>query len=205
MNIEKYTQNAQSAVMDSQNIAISMGHQMLDGEHIHMALMMQKDGLIPKLLQHMKVESNAIIMALRVELDKIAKVSGGGDGIYSSRRFSKLMMRAEEIAQQFKDEYVSVEHIYLALLEERGTSSSKIFERFGITYDKFLEALSKVRGNQRVTNQNPEDNYEALTKYGRDLVEMAKEGKLDPVAAFTLGKLKIDGSIEKVLEFGKLL
>ena len=181
MNIEKYTQNAQSAVMDSQNVAISMGHQMLDGEHMHMALIMQKDGLIPRLLQHMKVESNAIIMALRVELDKIPKVSGGGDGIYSSRRFSKLMMRAEEIAEQFKDEYVSVEHIYLALLEERGTSSSKIFERFGITYDKFLEALSKVRGNQRVTNQNPEDNYEALTKYGRDLVEMAREGKLDPV------------------------
>ena len=181
MNIEKYTQNAQSAVMDSQNVAISMGHQMLDGEHIHMALMMQKDGLIPRLLQHMKVESNAIIMALRVELDKIPKVSGGVDGIYSSRRFSKLMMRAEEIAEQFKDEYVSVEHIYLALLEERGTPSSKILERFGITNNKFLEALSKVRGNQRVTNQNPENTYDVLKKYGSNLTDLARIGKIDPV------------------------
>ena len=181
MNIEKYTQNAQGAVMDSQNIAISMGHQTLDGEHMHLALMLQKDGLIPRLLQHMKIDSNAIIMALRVELDKIPKVSGGADGLYSSRRFSQLMMSAEKFAEQFKDEYVSVEHIYLALLEERGTPSSKILERFGITNNKFLEALSKVRGNQRVTSQNPEDNYEALTKYGRDLVEMARDGKLDPV------------------------
>lgn len=181
MNIEKYTQNAQTAVMDSQNIAISMGHQMLDGEHIHMALMIQKDGLIPRLLQHMKVDANAVVMALQAELDKIPKVSGGSDGIYSSRRFSQLMMSAEKNAQQFKDEYVSVEHIYMALLEERGTPSNKIFSQFGITYNKFLEALSKVRGNQRVTSQNPEDNYEALTKYGRDLVEMAREGKLDPV------------------------
>ena len=181
MNIEKYTQNAQSAVMDCQNIAISMGHQTLDGEHMHMALMIQKDGLIPRLLQHMKVDSKAVVMALQAELDKIPKVSGGADGIYSSRRFSQLMMSAEKIAQQFKDEYVSVEHIYLALLEERGTPSNKIFNQFGITNNNFLEALSKVRGNQRVTNQNPEDNYEALTKYGRDLVEMARDGKLDPV------------------------
>ena len=103
MNIEKYTQNAQSAVMDCQNIAISMGHQTLDGEHMHMALMIQKDGLIPRLLQHMKVDSNAVVMALQAELDKIPKVSGGADGIYSSRRFSQLMMSAEKIAQQFKD------------------------------------------------------------------------------------------------------
>lgn len=181
MNIEKYTQNAQSAVMDSQNIAISMGHQTLDGEHLHMALLVQKDGLIPRLLQHMKVDVNAVVASLQSELDKIPKVSGGVEGLYSSRRFSQLMMSAEKNAQQFKDEYVSVEHIYMALLEERGTPSSKIFERFGINYNKFLEALSKVRGNQRVTSQNPEDNYEALTKYGRDLVEMARDGKLDPV------------------------
>ena len=145
MNIEKYTQNAQSAVMDSQNVAISMGHQMLDGEHMHMALIMQKDGLIPRLLQHMKVESNAVIMALRVELDKIPKVSGGGDGIYSSRRFSKLMMRAEEIAEQFKDEYVSVEHMYLALLNEKGTPSSRLFAKYKVDKDRFLEALENRR------------------------------------------------------------
>jgi len=181
MNIEKYTQNAQVAVIDCQNIAISMGHQTLDGEHLHMALLSQKDGLIPRLLHHMKVDVNGVVRAVQTELDKIPKVSGGSDGIYSSRRFSQLMMSAEKIADQFKDEYVSVEHLYMALLEERGTPSSKIFKEFSITTNGFLEALSKVRGNQRVTNQNPEDNYEALTKYGRDLVEMARDGKLDPV------------------------
>ena len=181
MNIEKYTQNAQQAVMDCQNIAISEGHQMLDGEHLHMALLMQKDGLIPKLLKYMNVDATAMIAAVEEELEKLPKVSGNADNMYSSRRLSQLLMRAEKIAEEFKDEYVSVEHLYLALLEEKGTPSAKIFAKYNINKNKFLEALSKVRGNQRVTSQNPEDNYDALNKYGRDLVEMAREGKLDPV------------------------
>ena len=181
MNIEKYTQNAQQAVMDCQNIAISEGHQMLDGEHLHMALLMQKDGLIPKLLKYMNVDATAMIADVEEELEKLPKVSGNADNMYSSRRLSQLLMRAEKIAEEFKDEYVSVEHLYLALLEEKGTPSAKIFAKYHINKNKFLEALSKVRGNQRVTSQNPEDNYDALNKYGRDLVEMAREGKLDPV------------------------
>ena len=181
MNIEKYTQNAQQAVMDCQNIAISEGHQMLDGEHLHMALLMQKDGLIPKLLKYMNVDATAMIADVEEELEKLPKVSGNADNMYSSRRLSQLLMRAEKIAEEFKDEYVSVEHLYLALLEEKGTPSAKIFAKYNINKNKFLEALSKVRGNQRVTSQNPEDNYDALNKYGRDLVELAREGKLDPV------------------------
>ena len=181
MNIEKYTQNAQQAVMDCQNIAISEGHQMLDGEHLHMALLMQKDGLIPKLLKYMNVDATAMIADVEEELEKLPKVSGNADNMYSSRRLSQLLMRAEKIAEEFKDEYVSGEHLYLALLEEKGTPSAKIFAKYNINKNKFLEALSKVRGNQRVTSQNPEDNYDALNKYGRDLVEMAREGKLDPV------------------------
>lgn len=181
MNIEKYTQNAQQAIMDCQNIAISEGHQMLDGEHLHMALLMQKDGLIPKLLKYMSLDPTAIIADVEEELEKLPKVSGAADNMYSSRRLSQLLMRAEKIAEEFKDEYVSVEHIYIALLEEKGSPSAKIFSKYGITKNKFLEALSKVRGNQRVTSQNPEDNYDALNKYGRDLVEMARQGKLDPV------------------------
>ena len=181
MNIEKYTQNAQQAVMDCQNIAISEGHQMLDGEHLHMALLMQKDGLIPKLLKYMNVDATAMIADVEEELEKLPKVSGNADNMYSSRRLSQLLMRAEKIAEEFKDEYVSVEHLYLALLEEKGTPSAKIFAKYNINKNKFLEALSKVRGNQRVTSQNPEDNYDALNKYGRDLVEMARAGKLDPV------------------------
>ncbi len=181
MNIEKYTQNAQQAIMDCQNIAISEGHQMLDGEHLHMALLMQKDGLIPKLLKYMSLDPTAIIADVEEELEKLPKVSGAADNMYSSRRLSQLLMRAEKIAEEFKDEYVSVEHIYIALLEEKGSPSAKIFSKYGINKNKFLEALSKVRGNQRVTSQNPEENYDALNKYGRDLVEMARQGKLDPV------------------------
>ena len=167
--------------MDCQNIAISEGHQMLDGEHLHMALLMQKDGLIPKLLKYLNVDTTAVIADVQEALEKLPKVSGNADNMYSSRRLSQLLMRAEKIAEEFKDEYVSVEHLYLALLEEKGTPSAKIFAKYNINKNKFLEALSKVRGNQRVTSQNPEDNYDALNKYGRDLVEMAREGKLDPV------------------------
>lgn len=181
MNIEKYTQNAQQAIMDCQNIAISEGHQMLDGEHLHLALMMQKDGLIPKLVKFMNIDPTSIIVDLEEEMEKLPKVSGAADNMYSSRRLSQILMKAEKIADDFKDEYVSVEHLYLAILEERGTPSARIFSKFGIDKNKFLDALSKVRGNQRVTSQNPEDNYDALNKYGRDLVEMAREGKLDPV------------------------
>ena len=181
MNIEKFTQNAQQAIMDCQNIAISEGHQMLDGEHLHLALLQQTDGLIPKLLKVMEVDPHLIIADLEEEMEKLPKVSGGGDNIYSSRRLSAILMNAEKNAESFKDEYVSVEHIYLALLDEKGTPSAKIFAKYHIDRNKFLEALSKVRGNQRVTSQNPEDNYDALNKYGRDLVEMAREGKLDPV------------------------
>ena len=181
MNIEKFTQNAQSAIMDCQNIAISEGHQVLEGEHLHLALLMQKDGLIPKLLQYMEVNPSYMIAELQEAIEKLPKVSGNADNIYASRRLNQILINAEKEADQFKDEFVSVEHLYLALLAERGTPSAKLFSKYQITKEKFLDALSKVRGNQRVTSQNPEDNYDALNKYGRDLVEMAREGKLDPV------------------------
>ena len=181
MNIEKLTQNAQSAIMDCQNIAISEGHQMLDGEHLHLALLMQKDGLIPKLLKYMEVDPAYMIAELEEQIEKLPKVSGAADNIYASRRLNQILMNAEKEAERFKDEYVSVEHLYLALLDERGTPSAKLFAKYKIDKNRFLDALSKVRGNQRVTSQNPEDNYDVLNKYGRDLVEMAREGKLDPV------------------------
>jgi len=181
MNIEKFTQNAQSAIMDCQNIAVSEGHQMLDGEHLHLALLMQKDGLIPKLLQYMEVNPAYMIAELQESIEKLPKVSGAADNIYASRRLNQILMQAEKEAEQFKDEYVSVEHLYLALLSEHGTPSAKLFSKYKIDKNRFLDALSKVRGNQRVTSQNPEDNYDVLNKYGRDLVEMAREGKLDPV------------------------
>lgn len=181
MNIEKYTQNAQGAIIDCQNIAIEEGHQQIDGEHLHLALLMQKDGLIPKLLQFMEVNTGELIGAIQAEIDKLPKVSGSAESMYSTRRLQQIFLKAEKTAEKLKDEYVSVEHLYLALLDERNTPSAAIFKRYNITRDKFLDALNKVRGNQRVTSQNPEENYDALNKYGRDLVEMAREGKLDPV------------------------
>lgn len=181
MNIEKYTQNAQQVVMDCQNIATSMGHQMVDGEHVHLALLEQKDGLIPKLIKTMGVDPEAVTKDVRAEVDKLPKVSGSADTMYGTRRFNNIFVNAEKIAEQFTDEYVSVEHIYLALIAENGTPSAKILTKYGITRERFLQALNSVRGNQRVTSQNPEDNYEALAKYGRDLVDMARDGKLDPV------------------------
>ena len=181
MNIEKYTQNAQGAIIYCQNIAVEEGHQQVDGEHLHLALLMQKDGLIPKLLQFMEVNTGELIGALQAEIDKLPKVSGGADSMYSTRRLQQLFIAAEKKADQLKDEYVSVEHLYLALLDERNTPSAQILKRYGVNKDRFLQALNQVRGNQRVTSQNPEENYDALNKYGRDLVEMARDGKLDPV------------------------
>lgn len=181
MNIEKYTQNAQGAIIDCQNIAVEEGHQQIDGEHLHLALLMQKDGLIPKLLKFMNINTGEVIGAVQQQIDKLPKVSGSAESMHTTRRLQQLLLNAEKKAEKMKDEYVSVEHLYLALLDERNTSSAEIFKRYGITKDKFLEALNQVRGNQRVTSQNPEENYDALNKYGRDLVEMARDGKLDPV------------------------
>ncbi|MBR0400671.1 MAG: ATP-dependent chaperone ClpB [Mogibacterium sp.] len=182
MNIEKMTQNAQQIIIDCQSIATSAGNQMVDGEHIHLALLQQKDGLIPKLLKKMDIDVLAYTAEVQSAVNKIPKVAGeAADKMYGTRRYGRIFDDAESIAAQFKDEYVSVEHIYLALLGETGTPSAKIITKYGITKERFLEALSSVRGNQRITSQNPEDNYDALQKYGRDLVEMARDGKLDPV------------------------
>ncbi|MDO4834268.1 MAG: ATP-dependent chaperone ClpB [Bacillota bacterium] len=181
MNIEKYTQKAQEAVIDCQNIAVEEGHQAVDGEHLHMALLQQKEGLIPKLIAYAGLNAGELIGSVQAELDKLPKVSGGAEQMYSTRRLQQIFADAEKKAAEMKDEYVSVEHLYLALLNERNTPSARIFKRYGMSRECFLKALNQVRGNQRVTSQNPEESYDALEKYGRDLVEMAREGKLDPV------------------------
>lgn len=179
MNIEKYTQNAQAAIVEGQRIAIENGNPSLEPEHINLALLQQSDGLIPRLLKYMEIDANSVEKAVSELVDKLPKVSGGQ--IYASQRLNSLLAESEKEAERFKDDYVSVEHIYLALLNERKSHFIDVCKRFGISKDGFLEALTKVRGNQRVTSQNPEDNYEALEKYGQDLVELARKGKLDPV------------------------
>jgi ATP-dependent Clp protease ATP-binding subunit ClpB len=182
MNIDKFTEKAQAAVSAAQDIAVRMGHQQVDGEHIHLALAAQEDGLIPKLLGYMGQDVQLYIKDIEIELEKLPKVYGGGaSSLYATRRFNEVLIHAEDEAKRFKDEYTSVEHIYMALLKEKNTPSQTIFKRFGITLEKFMAALGKVRSNQRITSKNPEETYDALKRFGRDLVEFAKSGKLDPV------------------------
>jgi len=182
MNIDKFTEKAQQAIAASQEITVRSEQQQVDGEHLHLAVLSQDDGLIPKLLEFMGINTGFIIKDVERELDKIPKVYGNAaSNIYATRRFNEILLHAEDEAKKFKDEYVSVEHIYLTLLKERGTPSEGIFKRYGINQEKFLAALGKVRSNQRITSKNPEETYEALKKYGRNLVEDAQKGKLDPV------------------------
>ena len=182
MNIDKFTENAQAAVSAAQDIAVRMGHQQVDGEHIHLALATQEDGLIPKLIGYMGLDIQLYIKDVENELEKLPKVYGAGaSSMYATRRFNEILVGAEDNAKRFKDEYTSVEHIYMALLKEKHTPSQTVFARHGITLEKFMAALSKVRSNQRVTSKNPEDTYDVLKRFGRDLVELAKSGKLDPV------------------------
>lgn len=182
MEFDRLTEKAQQAIQYSQEIALRHGHQQVDGEHIHLALLTQEDGLIPRLISFMGENMELIVKDLEGEMDRLPRVFGSGaSGMYATRRFNEILLHSEDEAKKFKDEYVGVEHIYLALLKERGTPSEVLFRRYNINRERFLAALSKVRSNQRITSQNPEETYEALTRFGRDLVELAKNGKLDPV------------------------
>jgi len=182
MIIENFTEKSQQALQEAQETAVRYGHQQVDGEHIHYALVRQEDGLIPRLLEYMNVNVRLYESDLERQLDRIPRVEGAGvESLYATRRFNGILVYAQDEARKFKDEYVGVEHLYLALLKERGTPSAEILVKHGINRERFLSALSRVRSNQRITSKNPEETYEPLKKFGRDLVEMARLGKLDPV------------------------
>lgn len=182
MNIDKFTEKAQEVISLSQEIAIRYGNQQVDGEHIHFAMLNQDNGLIPKLITYMGVDLQLYVSDVQRELEKLPKVYGSGaTNMYVTRRFNEILIRAEDEAKKFKDEYTGVEHIYIALLKEKDTPSQSVFKRHGINLEKFMSALSKVRSNQRITSKNPEETYDALKRFGRDLVELARQGKVDPV------------------------
>jgi len=182
MNIDRFTEKAQQAIIATQDIALRMGHSQVDGEHLHYALLKQEDGLIPKLIEMMGINIDLIVRDVEKELEKMPRIYGSSASIpYATRRFNEILINAEDESKRFKDEFTGVEHIYLALLNERNTPSQNIFKRYNINREKFLSALTKVRSNQRITSKNPEETYEALKKYGRDLIELAREGRLDPV------------------------
>lgn len=181
MNIEKYTQKMQGAILDAQSIANSYGHQQLEIAHVHYAIISDSDGLIPKLLEAMNVDVKSLKADLKSDLEKLPKVSGSSAQLYMSSELNNVLTKAEKIASDFKHEYVSVEHLYLAILDSNNQEVSRLMTKYGINKDEFMKALTMVRGNQRVTSQNPEDTYDALNKYGTDLVDAARKGKLDPV------------------------
>ena len=182
MNMDKFTQKSTSAIMDAQNLALTNNNQEVDSIHLLKALLLQEDGIISKILQLMNVDTASLIDETESVISKLPKVSGSTvNNVYASRKFSSLLANAEKERVDFKDEYVSVEHLFLAMFDEKGSSLSEVFKKFDIKRSAFLEKLISVRGNQRVTSENPEDTYNVLEKYGRNLVEMAKKGKLDPV------------------------
>ena len=185
MDLNKLTQKSQEALAEAQNLAISRGHQEVDGEHLLLALLLQEEGLIPRMLRRMDRNPEALGAAVERELDRRPQVKGPGvepGRIYVSGRLSRLLVAAEEKAKRLQDEYVSVEHLFAGLVDEGSTTAAgRLLKEAGITEERFLGALTEVRGNQRVQSANPEATYEALARYGRDLVQMARSGKLDPV------------------------
>jgi ATP-dependent Clp protease ATP-binding subunit ClpB len=185
MDINKFTMKSQEAFQAAQTKAIRYEHQEVDGEHLFMALLEQSDGLIPRLLQHMDVPVNSVKKRTELELEKAPRISGPGAEIgkvYITQRLNRLLIKAQDEAQNLKDEYVSVEHILLAFIEEGNRAAvGRILQEFNINRDNLLKALSSIRGHQRVTSADPESSYEALEKYGKDLVKEARSGNLDPV------------------------
>src|ERR1051326_8761600 len=185
MDLNKFTEKAQTALQEAQNIATRHQHQAVDVEHLALALLQQEQGLVPRLFEKAKVAPELFQTKLEQELDRIPRVSGDtnlGGGVYVTQRLNQLLVRAQDQAKRLKDEYVSVEHLVLAMFDQPASSPiGKIFKSLDVKRDEFLKALTEIRGNQRVTSANPEATYEALEKYGRDLTRLAQQNKLDPV------------------------
>jgi ATP-dependent Clp protease ATP-binding subunit ClpB len=185
MDVNKFTQKSQEALTNAQNTAVRFGHAEMDVEHLLLALIEQADGLVPRLIAKMDVLLPSFAAEVIKELERRPKVSGPGaepGKILVSQRLGRVLVKAKEEAARLKDEYVSVEHLLFAMIEEgKSSPAAKILAQFKITKERLLQALTSIRGNQRVTSDNPETAYEALEKYGIDLVAQAQLGKLDPV------------------------
>ena len=197
MDMNRLTQKSQEALHDAQTAAIRFGHSDVDGEHLLLALLRQEDGLVPQLLVRVGVEPNAVISDVEAELNRRPRVSGPGAApgqVSVTQRLSRVLDAADREARRMKDSYVSVEHLLLALADEGSTSGAgRVLKQHGVTRESVLSALTGIRGNQRVTSAMPEAAYEALEKYGRDLVADARAGRLDPV----IGR---DAEIRRVIQ-----
>ena len=184
MNAQKFTQKSLEAIQNAQDIVIQNQNAQIEQEHLILALLEQEDSLLKELLKKMNINSDSFEDAVRNSINKKARMSGGArqaGGIYVSQDVDKIFIDSETIAENMKDDYVSVEHIMIAILDNPSREIKELFKTFGIDKNKFLKALSSIRGNTRVTTDNPETTYNALEKYGQDLVAMARKQKLDPV------------------------
>jgi ATP-dependent Clp protease ATP-binding subunit ClpB len=181
MQFDKFTIKSQEAIQESQSIAERNGHQEIKPEHLLAALLQQKEGVIIPVLQKMGVNLSSLKEDAKHLIDNLPKVSGSGFGqVYASQPFTKVLDQSFSLASNMQDEYISQEHLFLALLAEKGVTAETL-QRHGVSRDAFLQALVSIRGNQRVTDPNPEEKYQALEKYARNLTDVAKQGKLDPV------------------------
>ena len=185
MDINKFTEKAREAIGEAQTIAAGMGHQETDAEHLALALVQQEKGIVPRILEHMGIQPKALAVALETSLRKRPSVSGGGmdpTKIMITPRLAKILGEAQNEARRMKDEYVSVDHLFAALTEvEPSSPLGQVFKEYNITRAGFVKAMEELRGGARVTSANPEDTFEALSKYARDLVDAARQGKMDPV------------------------
>ena len=184
MNTNQYTQKTLEALQAAQQLAVEYQHNALEPAHLLHALAAQENGLIPQLLQKLNVDPGSFAAAVAEKLSALPRVSGSGrdpDNVYISQATDKVLSAAAREAKAMKDDFISVEHLFLGLLDEQDQTTSELFRAFNLKKDAFLQQLTAVRGNQRVTTDNPEDTYNALQKYGQDLVELARKQKLDPV------------------------
>ncbi|NDV23617.1 ATP-dependent chaperone ClpB [Desulfovibrio sp. JC022] len=185
MDPNKFTQKTNDAIAAAQSLAVKNGQQQIEVEHLLLALIEQEKGIVSKILQKTSIDPATYKKAVEDEIRKLPRVSGPGaqpGQVFVTQRLNRIIVASEEIAQRMQDEFISVEHLFLAIMDEHGsTGAGKVNKTFGLTKDKVLEAMTSIRGNQRVTTDNPEATYDALKKYGRDLVEEARKGKLDPV------------------------
>ena len=184
MNTNQFTQKTLEALQSAQRLAVEYSNNAVEQEHLLAALAQQQDGLIPQLLTKLGTDPNAFAQAALQKVEALPRVTGSGrdpDKVYISGDLDRALNAAEQQAKQMQDEYISVEHVFLGILQRPGKAAAELFKAFNITTERFMQQLSQVRGNQRVTTDNPESTYDALKKYGQDLVEMARANKLDPV------------------------
>ena len=184
MNMNRFTQKSLAAIQGAQDLAVEYGQQQIEQQHLLLALVSDGEGFIPQLLTAVGMTVPSFEAAVKAEVNKLPKVSGGGreaDKVYVAQDVDRALKSAEQAAQSMKDEYISVEHLFLGLLDAANSSLKELFRTYNVTREKVMRALASVRGNQRVTSDNPEETYDALKKYGTDLVERARQNKLDPV------------------------